>query len=137
MQTLKSIHRVLVVVFLLAALSEFFLAGTGVFGAQDFDAHRALGNVLVVLALLIAVVGVLARRLIVPSVVLPALMVLQQLLATVGEDISAWVAAFHPLNGVVVTGLCGYMFGQWLRERQAGPREAAVQPAVALRSAPR
>lgn len=107
------------IVFLLLALIavQFFLAGWGVFGDQgktgsDFDAHRALGDLLILLSLILlilAAVGRLGRPLLPMTAGLFVLMVIQSLLAGIGED-SQVVGAFHVLNALVLVGLVFHLF---------------------------
>ncbi len=92
------------IVFVAALAAQFFLAGAGAFGA-GWDAHVAFGIILVLGSLLLVVVAGFARRLLLLAIVLFVLMVAQMVLAQAGADASAWVAALHGLNALVVFGL--------------------------------
>ena len=101
---MASVHRVLLSVFTLGVVVQFFLAGLGVFkvqnGASDsrFDhvwgPHRTLGNVLFIVALLVSV---------------------QSVLATNGPS---WVRAFHPVVAVIILALAGQFTGRLWREQR-------------------
>ena len=122
-------HRVLLSVFTLGVVVEFFLAGLGVFhvrdGASDsrfshvFGPHRTLGNVLLILALLVLVAAIAARlshaRLLI-SLLLPLLVFLQFVFANNGPT---WFRALHPVNAVLVLALAGSFTGRLWRERRA------------------
>lgn len=90
---------------LLACLVQFLLAGLGAFGAS-FDPHRTLGELIQMMTLVVAVVGLLTRpsRLTVALSVLVALLAVpgQTILAHLGDDIDAWFGALHVLNGIVI-----------------------------------
>jgi hypothetical protein len=49
------------VTYLLGVVAQFFLAGLGVFGTTSYDAHRALGFVLGLLAVVLLVLAVGAK----------------------------------------------------------------------------
>ncbi len=102
MSQARVIYFGLVTIYLVGAVVQFFLAGLGVFGASSYDAHRAFGLILVLVALILLVVAFIARlprTAILLTFVLLGLNVLQMFLANidVGE-----VAALHPLNGVAI-----------------------------------
>ena len=99
--TVPSIHRGLGFLFLGLALIMFFLAGLGTFG-EGFDAHLAVGRVMLLGALLLLILAAVGRReALVQSAVLFGLMLLQSVLAGVGED-AAVIGALHPVNGLLV-----------------------------------
>ena len=107
---MRSAHRVVLSVFTLGVIVQFFLAGLGVFrvqhGASDarfdhvFGPHRALGNVLFIVGLLVLVAAIVARvgrtRVLI-SLVLPLLVFVQSILANGGPS---WVRALHPVVAV-------------------------------------
>jgi heme A synthase len=118
-----TVLRFLVPVFWAGAVLEFFLAGVGVFGADSYDAHRAAGSVLLVLSLVLLGLALLSRKFMLPAAVLSGLMVLQVLLIEVGEDASPWIAALHPLNGLAIFGVSGFMMGMmWFGEKRTARR---------------
>jgi hypothetical protein len=115
--------------FLVLVLVQFFLAGLGVFRAKPhgseklaesstFDAHRAVGDVTQLVALLIlvaALVGVRDRLRL--SLVLFVLAVVQRFLATGGGD-APILGALHPVNGLVLLALA-HIIGRPPREAEA------------------
>jgi hypothetical protein len=131
----RSVHRVVLSVFTLGVIVQFFLAGLGVFrvqhGASDarfdhvFGPHRALGNVLFIVGLLVlvaAIVARLGRTRVLISLVLPLLVFVQSILANGGPS---WVRALHPVVAVVILALAGSFTGRLWREHRA----AAAVPA--------
>jgi hypothetical protein len=98
------VQSILVRVFLAGAVSQFFFAGAGVFGASSFDTHKAVGDGLIAISLLIAILSLAQRRNLALGSGLFALMLLQWFLANQAPGISSWLAALHPLNGLAVLG---------------------------------
>ena len=124
-----SAHRVLLSVFTLGVIVQFFLAGLGVFRVQDgassshFDhvwgPHRTLGNVLFIVGLLVlvaAIVARLGRMRVLLSLALPLLVFVQSILANNGPS---WVRAFHPVVAVIILALAGQFTGRLWREQRA------------------
>lgn len=122
------VHRVLLSVFTLGVIVQFFLAGLGVFRVQDgsssshFDhvwsPHRTLGNVLFIVALLVlvaALVARLGRGQVLLGLVLALLVFLQSILANNGPS---WVRAFHPVVAVLILALAGSFTGRLWREHR-------------------
>lgn len=94
-------HRGLTLLFLVLGVVQFFLAGLGTFG-EGFDAHRGAGAFMVLLSLILLVLALAGRRqALTASAVLFGLMILQSILANVGEDAPV-IGALHPLNGLLV-----------------------------------
>jgi Family of unknown function (DUF6220) len=125
----RSVHRVVLSVFTLGVIVQFFLAGLGVFRVQDgassshFDhvwgPHRTLGNVLFIVGLLVlvaAIVARLGRTRVLLSLVLPLLVFVQSVLANNGPS---WVRAFHPVVAVIILALAGQFTGRLWREQRA------------------
>jgi uncharacterized membrane protein AbrB (regulator of aidB expression) len=125
----RAAHRVVLSVFTLGVVVQFFLAGLGVFRVQNgasnsrFDhvwaAHRTLGNVLFIVALLVllaALVARLPRTQVLISLVLPLLVFIQSILANNGPT---WVRAFHPVVAVLILALAGSFTGRLWREHRA------------------
>ena len=131
MSSARYLHRVLIALFLAGAVTEFFLAGVGVFGAGSFDAHRGIGNLLLAISLLALASAAIARKFVVHTAVLFVLMVIQYTLVNAGEDASPWIAALHPLNGLFIVAASGSLARRafadvsWPRSRTA----PAVTPA--------
>ena len=126
---LRNIHRYLLSIFTLGVIVQFFLAGLGVFrvegGASDsrfdhvFAPHRALGNVLFIVALLVllaALVARLGRGQALLGLVLALLVFLQSILANDGPS---WVRAFHPVVAVLILALAGSFTGTLWRAHPA------------------
>jgi Family of unknown function (DUF6220) len=124
-----SVHRVLLSVFTLGVIVQFFLAGLGAFRVQDgassshFDhvwgPHRTRGNVLFIVGLLVlvaAIVARLGRTRVLLSLVLPLLVFVQSVLANNGPS---WVRAFHPVVAVIILALAGQFTGRLWREQRA------------------
>ena len=115
-------HRGLQALAMALIAAQFFLAGAGAFGATSFDAHKAVGSLLVLVALLGLLAAALARRLVGHAALFLAVTVLQLVLGTLGTD-EPWVGAFHGLNAVVVMGVGGTL-----------ARRTFAQPGAAARA---
>jgi len=126
---LRNIHRYVLSIFTLGVIVQFFLAGLGVFrvnhGASDarfdhvFAPHRALGNVLLVVALLVlvaALVARLGRGQALLGLALALLVLVQSILANDGPS---WVRAFHPVVAILILALAGSFTGRLWREHRA------------------
>jgi hypothetical protein len=97
-------HRLLALFFLAGAVVQFFLAGLGVFGETSYDPHQVWGTVLTVISLVVLILAVVGRReALQSSAILFGLMILQNILAGVGDDAPV-VGAFHPVVGLIVLG---------------------------------
>ena len=90
----------------LMVVSQFFSAGAGAFGATSFDAHRTIGSLAILVALVGLVLALLTRRHRGHSAALVGLLVLQSLLGDFGGD-EPWVGAVHGLNAIAVMGAAG------------------------------
>ena len=115
-------YRYLLLVYVAGVVVAFFLAGAGVFRAKPkgdehllesatFDAHRGLGWILQLGALLLLLLALLAwpgRRRLVGSAVLFVLLIVQGVLGGLGED-APWIAALHPVNGLLILGLASFL----------------------------
>jgi hypothetical protein len=116
------IYRVLIALFAIGVVVQFFFAGAGVFGARPdedetvsesrfedkFDLHSGLGGFLVLASLLLLILILIAwtgPRSIGATFVLFVLMIIQQALS--GGD--EWVGAFHPINGLLILGLSSFL----------------------------
>ena len=117
-------HRAIQSLAMALIAAQFFLAGAGAFGATGFDAHKTVGSVLVLVALLALIAAALARRLVGHAAAFFGVTVLQLVLGTVGAD-EPWVGAFHGLNAAVVMGVGGSLASRaW-----ASPQPAAAESA--------
>jgi hypothetical protein len=132
----RKAYRVLVFLLLGLIAVQFFLAGIGVFGDEgktgdDFDPHRALGNVLLLITLImliLAAVGRLERPLVPMTGALFVLMFIQGILAGVGEDTQI-VGALHVLNALVLFTLVFHLF-QAVRDGVPAAEAAAAPPST-------
>jgi Family of unknown function (DUF6220) len=103
-------QRVVASLTALLVVAQFFLAGAGAFGATSFDAHRTVGSVAVLVALVGLVIALLTRRLLAHTAAVFGLLVLQALLGGFGSD-EPWIGALHGLNAVAVMGAAGSLAG--------------------------
>jgi hypothetical protein len=123
-------YRWALLAFLLAGVTQIFLAGLGVFrlmgqglaaGDTAFAPHRDLGFAMAGIALLILVLAVIARpgaRAIIGSALLVLLTsLMQSLLAGLGEDHAVY-GALHALDGLLILGIAGYLYAR-ARRREA------------------
>jgi cytochrome b561 len=133
--TVYRVYSGLTSLLALAVVVQVFLAGVGVFGvdstdldkASSFDPHRALGNVIGGLALVILLAAVIARapaRAVWGSIVLFLLAGFAQTgLAAAGDD-NKWVGGLHAADGVVIL-----LLALWLHlDSRAGLRRSAPAP---------
>jgi hypothetical protein len=115
----RRVHFVLSQLFLLLVVVQFFLAGLGVFRAKPhdnkklfdssaFDAHRAVGDLTVLVALLILIAAIVARERVRLSGLLFGLAILQFILAIVGGDAPV-IGALHPVNGIVLAVIAHFL----------------------------
>jgi Family of unknown function (DUF6220) len=121
-------YRYLTPVFFLAVIVQIFLAGAGIFGLDrgedledqsSFDPHRALGFFLEVGALLLLILALVSwprNKRVLGWYFLLAVMaiVIQPLLAGLGED-HRWIGAFHPVDGVAILALSGWLASRMWR----------------------
>jgi hypothetical protein len=126
------VWRVLVALIAAACVVQIFLAGRGAFGVhgavklddqKSFDPHRALGEVIGLLAVLALLAGLVYwrdKRLIGLTFLLAFMAeVLQHLFALPKHP---WVAGLHALDGVAILALSAWLAHQAWR----GPREEAA-----------
>jgi hypothetical protein len=107
MAILRRIHQGLAWLTVAGLALQFYLAGTGMFGATTFDLHRALGYVvglLIVLLLILTVVARMPRRVLGLSALLVVLVVVQILLPSLRTSVP-WLAALHPVNAMALLGV--------------------------------
>jgi hypothetical protein len=138
MAALRMIYRYWVAILLVGVIVQFFLAGLGVFdviGAADetaqdseaiedaFSPHGALGFFLFlggVLLFLLSLGARLGRNRILLSLAVPLLIIVQGFLAGGGEEAAA-IGGLHPVNGLIILGLVGYLtHGAWRRWTDLG-----------------
>jgi Family of unknown function (DUF6220) len=115
----------LVVQFFLAGLGAFTTIHNKQFKDSNFDAHAALGTLLVVFALVIVIVALIGRwspRAMQMSGLLFGLMILQALLAGFGSDDAPALGGLHVVNALVIAGVTV----QIVRESRAPVTEPAA-----------
>ena len=111
-------------VFGTAVVVQFYLAGTGIFGAglnpiwkaSSLDAHRLFGNILAALAVVVLIIAIIARppaRILIATIAMLVLTGVEGLVAGLGRT-SAYLAAFHPVLAAVILGLA-FVIPLWTR----------------------
>ena len=117
-------YRWALALFLLDVVVQFFLAGLGAFGG-GFDAHVANGfYVIPSLALVVLVLGLVARvgtRDVVLAVVLLLLVVFGQSLLRALADEGAFWGGLHALDGLVILGIAGFLHASAVRRLRTPP----------------
>ena len=119
----RQVRSVLTGLLLLGLLVQVYLAGRGVFGASDYDTHESLGYMLHGVTLLLLVVSVVFRetrnRV---DVGLPAVLFV---LTTVQMMIASFdhpeIAAFHPVNALLIVGATAGLLARDRRLSSATP----------------
>jgi hypothetical protein len=97
-------HRILAFIVFGGGILQFLLAGYAAFGGSSYDAHRGVGELITVIALVVLVLAFVGRKAAVPaSALLFGLLVLQNILGGVGTDAPA-LGALHPVNGLLILG---------------------------------
>jgi hypothetical protein len=97
-------HRILALLFVAGGVIQFVLAGYSAFGGANWDVHRAWGDALTAIALIVLVLAAVGRRAALQSsAILFGLMILQNLLGAVGDSAPV-LGALHPLNGLIILG---------------------------------
>lgn len=116
--------RISSMVFGTAVLVQFYLAGTGIFGAglnpiwkaSSLDAHRMFGNILAGLALIVLIIAIIARppaRILIATIAMLVLTGVEGLIAGLGTT-SSYLAALHPVVAAVILGLA-FVIPLWTR----------------------
>jgi heme A synthase len=104
----RGVHLVAVWLFVACCIVQVFLAGLGVFDSPaQFEVHRNFGytfGLLVFVILIAAILGRLGRRQVGMAALLVVLFILQSVFVALRESAPA-IAALHPLNGFLITGL--------------------------------
>jgi hypothetical protein len=116
--------RIGAMVFGTAVIVQFYLAGTGIFGAgttplwkaTSMDAHKTFGNVLAGLAVIVLIIAIIARppaRILIATIVMFVLTGVEGFIAGLGKT-SSYVAALHPVIAAVILGLA-FVIPLWTR----------------------
>ena len=136
---MRRVFAVLATLLVLVVVAQFFLAASGAFDTapndESFQPHRALGYVIVLVAVLLTIVGALARmpgRLIGMSGLVVGLAVVQPVIAalarafndTGGASTTAGTVVFglHAVNGLAILAVAGTV----ARRARALPRPAVT-----------
>jgi hypothetical membrane protein len=114
--------------FLAAVITQFFLAGLGTFGAKTFEPHKDFAGVFHLLALLLVLLAIFARRNrtdIILAVVLFVIVTVQFSLPEARDD-APGVAALHVVNALFIWMVGYHLAMRALVARYRGdPLEAA------------
>jgi Family of unknown function (DUF6220) len=149
MNVFRGIYRVWATILTAAVVLQIFFAGFGAFDTADkvsngtvddssfedsFGAHIGLGYLILLGTLLFLLIsfGTRDRKRIFRALAVFGLLVLQVILASVGEGV-ALVGGLHPLNAFVILGLLGSITYREWKGRSAESTEAA--PVAATPSA--
>jgi uncharacterized protein DUF6220 len=127
----RTCYRYLTAILVVDVLVQFFLAGAGVFRADGgvaressaFDPHRANGTVIQLIALLVLLSAIAARN----GRWRVALAVFVLSIVQIFLAIGGWAGGLHPLGGLVILGLSGWMAHdawQGSANASAAPEEA-------------
>ena len=127
----RAVLKYFIPLYIIAVIIQIFLAGEGIFGAEGsvteddqsttLDPHRALGWIITEpVALLLLITALLAwlpnKRNRILSIALPFILWIQLILPSAGR----WVAAFHPLNAILILGILGFLARQlWMQPAEA------------------
>lgn len=144
----QSAQRVLGWIMVIGAALQFFLAGLAVFHGKvgpgdklfksgSFDVHKGVGDALVLVAFAILVLAIVNREQLRLCAVLFVLMVIQFILAGVGESVPA-LGALHPVNGVAIIALAHFVArgpgGRAARHAEGEPPRPTAASTEAARS---
>lgn len=130
--TMRMVHAIVAVVFVVAILVQVFLAGAALLqlgGNGDFRTHVDFGYTEVGLAALAVVVTAflarVGRRRILLSVALLVLYIVQTLLPVAKSSLPA-IAALHPVNAMLLFALATWFAWTAWRGRAANPATPAA-----------
>jgi uncharacterized protein DUF6220 len=109
----RACYRYLTAILVIDVVVQFFLAGAGVFRADGgvaressaFDPHRANGTLVQVLALLVLLSAVAARNGRWRFALAVFILSIVQIFLAIG----GWAGGLHPLGGLAILGLAGWM----------------------------
>jgi hypothetical protein len=110
-QLIAQAHRGLAWFILVGLLVQFYLAGTGIFGASSFALHIAWGNLMgisILLLLILALVGRVGRRLIGLTMLLLVLYMVQVALPGLRASLP-YVSALHVVNALALLGVTHFV----------------------------
>ncbi len=128
------VYRVLIALIAIACVVQIFLAGRGVFAIhgsaslddqKSLDPHRALGDLISLVAIITFLLALLMwnKRLILWTLLLVVLTVFVQHATALPKH--PWVAGIHPVTGVAILGIAGWLaHGAWARKGNAAAAAA-------------
>jgi Family of unknown function (DUF6220) len=104
----RSVHLVVVWLFVACCIVQVFLAGLGVFDSPaQFEVHRNFGytfGLLVFVILIAAILGRTGRTQIGLAALLVVLFIMQSVFVAFRDSAPA-IAALHPVNGFLIIGV--------------------------------
>lgn len=119
-------HRALALTILALVVVNFFVAGLFNFGTDSLDAHRGLGMLVQLLALVVLILAFVGRRdAVQASAILFGLAVLQGVLAILGDEVSSVFGGLHPVNALLLM-LVAMLAAAGRRVTRAGHRAPAA-----------
>ncbi|WP_309234824.1 DUF6220 domain-containing protein [Nocardia sp. XZ_19_385] len=130
---MKKVFAGLAALLLFAVVTQFYLAASGAFDTapaeESFQPHRALGNAILLFAVVLTVAAAIARvrgRLIGLSGLVAGLVLLQSVIrevATVagaGSRAGHFIFGLHAVNGLVIAGVIGMIVRESWRVARVG-----------------
>ena len=123
--TARTFRFYLVALFLIGIPVQFYLAGRGVFGASNYDAHKSVGDAMHGITVLVFIVSFFGADMRNPRDLGMAfgLLVLMTIQAIIPSFKHPEVGALHPLNALLLLGLAIHLL---MRDRAA--RQPVAQP---------
>ena len=124
----QSAYVVIAWLFLAAVITQFFLAGLGIFGAKSFEPHKDFGGVFHLLALLLLLLAIFVRRNRTDIILTVALFVIVTVQFSLPEarDDAPGVAALHVVNALFIWIVGYHLAMRALVARLRGRAPAAV-----------
>jgi hypothetical protein len=104
---MRPLQHLLALLIVAVVAAQFFLAAAGAFGATSYSAHETVGYTVAAAALVAVLVALLARRYLLPSLLLLVALAIQVALGSLGTSSSSWFGAFHGLNALLVMATAG------------------------------
>ncbi len=112
------VYRWAIALFFAACVVQLFLAGRGVFGIRgggsladqtSLDPHRALGNLIGILAALLFLLALATRQKRLIGWTLVLLVLAEPVQHATALPKHPWVAGLHPVSGVAILGISGWL----------------------------
>ena len=126
--TARRIRLWLTVAFLVGVMVQFYLAGRGIFGVSNFDAHESVGGAIHGISLLILIVTFFGRDMRNGTDIglVVALLVLTTVQMAIGSREHPDVAAFHPVNAILILGAAAGILSRDRRLSSSPPANPAA-----------